>query len=494
MLWEHPDYDDVDQSERFWRQYLDDLASLPDLGPAERAIAQAMVWERIGRIHVAYSQYGWECAEDEDGIRRDDRGDAVACFREAIRLAPGLRRAHQSLADAYQTWGQDEEAAETYRRLLDQSPDDLDALKFLFRHHSDHQEPIAARDHALRAQRLKPANPEILTMAWIGRVAAARQLALEGKFDLGRAEFAAADRLGVERGEPYHLVACKAIFEYKAGDAAAGKRLADEAIGSIEEPAPALLTLLIEAIRYDLPFRLGGVMSDLEWQLQRSLSRKRSGRTAGRLCRIMTEFLTGKLEYPGRAVHLEQVLGYVDRCGKVRWEAGDLRDVCLFLRAVPDELRTSPRNDLLTKLVRRGLKKFPETPEFPLMAGGMELAKGSRRCNRKLARRYLELARDLAKKAGPDAAALVEMAEHSLAFLDEVGFSPPMPVGSAAGRFDEDDAGDDHFNPFENVPRGKLFAEFVRACKALGLDPEQVLNDAAAGKPFRFSPPGGGRG
>lgn len=491
MLWEHPHYDDVDGAERFWRRYLDDLAALPDLASAERAMAQAMVWERIGRMHAECSEDDDEWSDDEDDVLEEDRGAAVACFREAIRLAPGLLRAHQSLADAYSVWGKKEEAADAYRCLLDHFPDDLDALKFLFQYHTGRQEPIAARDYAVRAWRLKPANPEILDMAWSGHVAAARQFALEGKFDLGRAEFAAAERLGGDHGEPYHFLARKAIFEYKAGDTATGKRLADEAMAALEEPAPAVLVLLIEAIRYDLPYRLGGVVGDLEWQLRRSLTRKRHGKTAGRLCGTMTAFLASKAEYPGRSVHLEQVLGYIERCGKVRWEANDLRDVCLFLKALPEELQSSKRNDLFKKHVRQGLKKFPEVAEFPFMAGCMEIEKGPRRCKRTLARRYLELARDLGKKSGPGSAALVEMAEHQLTFLAEVGkFPSGMPGGyGGAGRFDDNEGED--YDPFEGIAPGKLFSEFAHACEALGLDPEEVLRDVAAGKPFRFSPPGG---
>ncbi len=500
MLCEHPRHDDLDEAERFWMEYVGDLGALPDLEPAERALAQALVWHRIGQLNVACSKEAPDLAEDEDedDALAEARTRAVACFREATGLAPGLLRAHESLAEAYQMWKQNEEAAESYRRLLDQFPDHLDAVKFLFMHHFHREEPIVARDYALRAWRLKPANREILRMVWTAHVGAARQFALEGKFDLGRAEFAAAERLAGDHGEPYQLLARKAIFEYKTGDVALGKRLADEAIGTLEEPAPAVLVLLIEAIRYDLPYRLGGVMTDLEGQWQRCMKRKRLGKTAGRLCRTMQEFLSSGIDYPGRSVHLEQVLGYVKRCGQVRWDACDLRDVCLFLKTAPAKAQLPEESDLLRKLVRRGLKKFPETPDFPFMAGVLELDKGPRRCKRGLARRYFEQARDLARKSGPDYAYLADKAEHELTFLAEVsetpwGASSGMPGGGGYGwRFDEEDQEEDDFDPFENIHPGKMFAEFVRTCEAMGLDPEKVLEDIAAGRPFRFSRPGGG--
>jgi hypothetical protein len=206
----------------------------------------------------------------------------------------------------------------------------------------------------------------------------------------------------------------------------------------------------------------------------------------------MTGFLAGEVEYPGRSVHLEQVLGYVERTGKVRWEASDLREVCLFLRALPEELQSSRRHKLLKDLVRRGLKTFPEVAEFPFMAGHMEIDKGPRWCNRTLARRYFERARDLARTAGPGGAKLVEIAEHELTFLAEMSGPPPMPGGYSAGRFDEDDE-DDVFDPFEGASPGEVFADFANVCRTLGLDPKEVLDQIAAGGPFRFRPPGGRR-
>jgi tetratricopeptide (TPR) repeat protein len=379
MLFEHPECDDVDEAERFWRQYVADLAALPGLEPSERATAQALVWERIGRLCAECSESfpAEPYDEDEEQDLKEERARAVACFGEAIRLAPALISAHESLAEAYRTWGQEEEAAASYRQLLEHSPEHLDALMFLFQHHFGRNEPMAARDYALKAWRLKPANPQILEMAWIGHMGAARQFALEGKFEEGRAEFAAAERLPGDHGEPFHLLARKAIFEYKAGDTALGQRLVEEAIGTLEEPAPALLVLLVEAARYDLPYRLGGIVADLEYRWQRILKHKKNGKTAGRFCRTMLGLLMGRIDYPGRSTHLEQVRGYVDRCGRVRWEADDLRAVCMFLKALPKENRSSSTLGRLRKLVRQGYRKFPEAPDFPYMMGCLEIERTS---------------------------------------------------------------------------------------------------------------------
>ena len=54
------DDEDLETVEGFWLAYLEDLASMPDFKPGERTLAQAMVWERLGR------QWADEDEEDDD--------------------------------------------------------------------------------------------------------------------------------------------------------------------------------------------------------------------------------------------------------------------------------------------------------------------------------------------------------------------------------------------------------------------------------------------
>jgi len=66
MVWEHPKNDDIDQAEKHWLGYLDDLAGLECLSPAERTLAQALVWERIGQMYVQ------ECGAEPEPFYRLD--------------------------------------------------------------------------------------------------------------------------------------------------------------------------------------------------------------------------------------------------------------------------------------------------------------------------------------------------------------------------------------------------------------------------------------
>jgi hypothetical protein len=150
---------------------------------------------------------------------------------------------------------------------------------------------------------------------------------------------------------------------------------------------------------------------------------------------------------------------------------------------------------LRKKLVGQGLKKFPEAPNFPLLAGRMELERGPRWCDRGAARRHFERARDLARKSGPQYATIAEQAEHHLTFLAEATALPrrAMPTrGRRASRFDEDDQ--DEGDAPESMDAGGIFAAFAKTCRAMGLDPEEVLEDlASGGGPFRFPHPGEGK-
>ena len=473
--------EDEDGAEWRWRRYLEDLASLPEFTPEECRMAQAMVWERIANLCAQRADEPLWPWQDEEESR--DRQQAIQCFHEAIRLFPEFRSAHKSLAAAYLRWGKDAEAAEAHRGLLEHFPDDLDSLKFLYQHHSCRQEALVARDYALRAWRLKPANLELITMAWKAHLGAARQFALDGQWDQGRAELAAAERLLGNSPESYYLLASKAIFEFKAGDEAAGKRFLNDTCVALDNSPPAWLLLSIEAIRYRLPFQLGGVLSELEHRFQRGLSQKPQGKTAGLLCRIFKDIISEKVEYPARSSHLKQVLAYLERCGKIRWNLGELLDVCRFIQALPVAYRTSQWRDLYENLLRRGMKLFPECADFPILAGCHEIDKGPRQGNPFTAQQYLERGRDLAKKAGPASATLLQTAERSLAFLEHLTesfsnfpFQPDWDGDDDGDDGPESDEQDEESDPLD------VLREFFETCKKMGLNPSEVLKDITGGK------------
>ena len=201
MISEHNEEDDdIETVQGYWLAYLEDLASLPDLKPGERALAQAMVWQRLGGLWAEEAEADEEecqcihcrmareaarvpvsvgVGDDERaGMEREHeaRAKTIECLSKAIDLAPGLSAAYHALAGNYVEWEQEDAAAEVHRRLLAHVPDDLDSIVFLFHYHRKRDEALAARDYALQARRLKPASDEMLGMVLAGHFLAAQAL------------------------------------------------------------------------------------------------------------------------------------------------------------------------------------------------------------------------------------------------------------------------------------------------------------------------------
>ena len=65
----------IETAENFWLVYLDDLATLPDLKPAERPLAQAMIWARIGGRWANEADHIEDEDEDYDDYEDDDYED-----------------------------------------------------------------------------------------------------------------------------------------------------------------------------------------------------------------------------------------------------------------------------------------------------------------------------------------------------------------------------------------------------------------------------------
>ncbi|HUT90084.1 MAG TPA: hypothetical protein VMY37_11345 [Thermoguttaceae bacterium] len=489
MLSEEAENDDLEETEKHWLRYLDDLAGMECLAPAERTLAQALVWERMGRLHVEEYQAGPPPFRRLDDSVGQMQSRAFECFENCLRLAPDLLPAYEALASAQIEWHEPEQAADTYRRLLAQFPENLDALLFLAEHHVRRDEPLQSQEYALRAQRLKPANRDIIELVWAIHVGCARHYALRKEWDKGRAEFAAASKLQPSKQDAFHLLARKALFELKARNFDLGEQLVERAQSQTGERTPALLALTIESIRYDLSRT---VRKSFERQWQAALKRRCRSETAGLMCMTTAAYLRIGVDYPGWSAHVRQLLAYVRRCSRVKWQPGDLRNVCDFVDAATDREEFSEEFELLEKLVRKGVRKFPEDPMLQFLAGEVEMGKGPAECNRSYARRCFQQAAKLAEESNdPKAAAVADRAKRAVSFLEDVGLDfpehhdgfPPH-CGPFAGPSPDDFDDPDDFDPLDAVPPGELLTMFIRACAAMGLDPEEVLDEAARGGPI----------
>jgi hypothetical protein len=310
------------------------------------------------------------------------------------------------------------------------------------------------------------------------RIGIARHLALEGRFDEGRAQLDVAEQMS-PRKQDFTILARKAVLELKAGETLRSQQCIDEAVDLLPDAMPLWLTLEIEAIRYELP----------EFERERfaakfraGLERRRRSETLGALAELMEAHLSLARKYDGFEKHLAQVVEFIRPATRLSYSAFDLLAVCKLLAALPGE------KALFTKLVNRGFKLFPEHPYFLLMEATCELDKKPIRANAKRACQLLEKALDRAQASTDEQdAELVELIKKSLGCARHVeshGAGLPFPsdddpegisfadlealtqtlatmMGSEPFDFDEDEDEDEdeelnqsHFEPLP-APPGK---------------------------------------
>ena len=111
MAWEHCEDGRLSDVEECWRMYLADLAGLEHLPPAERMLAQALVWQRLGEILLPEARpicpTCGVCHEPDEDVE----SRAIACFETSVKLAPNVLATHRALVEAWETCGKTEQAA-----------------------------------------------------------------------------------------------------------------------------------------------------------------------------------------------------------------------------------------------------------------------------------------------------------------------------------------------------------------------------------------------
>lgn len=435
LVWDGPQ-GHPDEAEPFWRRYLDDLESSPAVRPEERPKARAFVLTHLGEewadlaadLDLDLDPGGPRPRRPVDEEAMQARRRAVACLEESLALLPSRRATYRALIDTYEDGGQPDRAAEAARRLLAAIPDDLEALEHLSRHHSRRDEPARALEFTLRARKLKPLDPKTLQDEWACRVALARRHAVDGRPNEGRAELEAAGQLQPELAGSAHFSARRAALELKAGRPEAAGAILDGARGRLTEPAPLWLATTIEARRFQLP---RAEVDRYEALWLKSAAGKVRGETAGALADLLGSFLAGEVAYPGRDEHAKQVADYLRRTTRIKYSRDDLSHACGFLGLAPGH------RDLFEKLAKRGLKLFPDAPEFPMMLGSIEVEKGPYLANLGQARRHFEAALELAEaqaSGDPKAAAMLPSIRQALTALNDLAAGPMgLPFSFPAG-------------------------------------------------------------
>jgi len=441
-----------------WLHYVADLDQVTCLSAEDRVLAKAIVLGHLGNYMTASAgEHDVTCHDPDCHVTQLWRERAVEHFRASIELAPQLSSTWDGLASAYADWDETDRAIETYGQLLQHDPDHLGALDFLADHYRCTDEPLRGLEFATRALRLRPLDASTQTRVAALHVASARHYALRKEVERGREAFAAAERVSPAVRTEFGFLASRAVFEFAVGDPERARELDDAAQRVQDEPAAALLVMAIESIRYgQAPL---GAESYYEHAWKQALKNRCHTQTAGCMARILTEFLNQHIDYPRRTQHVAAVVGYLGRTSRVRWQEEDLRDVCAFLHQVGIHESGPSVASLLSKLARKGTKKFKRVAYFHLSAGRAELNKGPEVGHLERAVRSLTRAAELASQSSdPRDVAVAREARHVAAFARRVLMLSHMHWLTDS---DERPAADD-------------LRELFRAA---GFDPEDVLGE-----------------
>jgi tetratricopeptide (TPR) repeat protein len=483
--------EDIDHIDRHWRAYEQDLIGIECLSPAERQLARGMVWNRLGHNWARELNTACSCGSrhgpDENSQRR-----TIESFEQALSLAPELLDAYQGLADAYSDGGDREEAVATQRRLLERFPEHLPTLLALISYHLRRDQPLAAREFSLRAQRLKPLDPKIKKLVWLVHAAAARRHALAHRWDEGRAEFAAAEKIDGSAIDAAHLLCGRAALEFKAGDAELAHRFLDQALGGLDQAA-VLLLMAIAGRRYALPH---ATAEEFTQRWSSSLKKSRQAPSLGFMSQILCDHLEREIDYPGRTEHVTALVALLRRSRRIRnWHPGSLRHVIQFLVTASEKegkpIGGDDHLEMMRDLANKGRRKFPEFAIFPLMCGGLELRKNPAERDFTFVRECFGRVLAMEGKARDvDSAELLQIARRQLDALNNPwnAFHGPMPTRTSPSFVsDEDDEDDEEdFRPDfrgTSLPR-HIIEKLVRLAREAGLDPCEVMKGIAGGDPF----------
>ena len=259
---------------------------------------------------------------------------ATTCIERSLQLAPRHRPTYELLVEVCGKSGDPEKVTKAKQRILKVFPDDVDTLVETAFDLYRRDEPEPALEALSKARRHKPLDEALVQMEIMMRAALARSLALQKRWDEGRAQFAAIEQLRPDELRSCFYLTKKAIFETKAGERDAADRHEREAAALLPEPAPLWLALHVESIRFRLTKATQNHYANL-WKSE--LKKKCRSETAGAMASFLNAFISLEIDYAGRDSDATEVLKYLRRSTRLNYHREDLEKVCEFLGNFPKE-------------------------------------------------------------------------------------------------------------------------------------------------------------
>ena len=362
----------------YWMLYIQDLETIPAFSPAERVLAQAMVWNRVAMLYCDDAEELESPDSTSDALSRMIAGPwdetelnelkqhAVQSLERSLALAPLHLPTYRLLIDIQKRWKNKSGVEAAAQRLLEKFPDDVETLQLLLDSAFEKDRLPEAMACAGRIRALKPLDPAIREREAVIRIGLACRCALAGRWEEGRDHFRSAAELWPEIGGSTPFLADRAVFEAKAGRRDESERLLKEAQASLAEPAPLWLALAIASRRYQMSAATTNGYVEL-WTSE--LKKKCQSQTAGEMAGLLTGCLKLGIDYPGRSTQLEKLVAYLKRTTRLKFRQTDIERICDFLAYMVEH------KELLLKLARKGVKQHPGSAQLNFLAGLAEMAK-----------------------------------------------------------------------------------------------------------------------
>ncbi len=419
-----------------WERYAAEIDSVDGFQDAERPIAKALVYQRIGRGFLAYMKQYQRYETISEGDREWDEfcEGAARGFRKSIRAFPGLRESYFDLVSLHEQCDELHLAAPVMKKLVAVQPDNLEAATWLALYYLGQDDPGGSERYVRTVMRLRPRDPNSATLAWNQSVTMVRCLAIKRQFEAARTELEQAAKLAPADVERYTLDLLRAAIEFKERNVEVANRHVDVALSKVEEPTPIWLQLSGTVTRMRVAREYKKTFDD---RFKAAIKNKPTSASAGRMAKFLYGIKATKVNYSGRATQEKLLVKYLGRARKIKWSEGDLRHACGFLEPLPR------CRDLFQHFVVLGQQKFPQVPHYHYWRGVEEVAHGPWRCDMELAVESLQQSLDLHEK-GPVKLAADQLAEaRKWLFLVKDNQEEMSESSSSCFHGDDDDFDDD---------------------------------------------------
>lgn len=358
-----------------WKTYAKELPELDGLRESDRPIAVALVYHRLGNtlLEHAHELEGQAFAfMDRGGEEQELREAAAKYFRQSIDAYAGLRDSYHALVKLHEEDEDLQSAAHVMEQLAAAEPDCFDAALWLAHYHLSQDDPGRSEPHVRTVKRLRPRDPVCETLAWNQGLTMVRCLTVKRQFEAARHELQQLVKLAPPEIESYTIDLLRAGIDFKAKNTEAANTHVQAAINKVEDPTPVWMQMSGTAARMRVAREF---KKDFDNRFKAGIKQTPSSVSAGRMARFLVSMRQNKGNYTGRATQQKLLLKSLGRLRKIKWNEGDLRQVCWFLSDLPRE------QHLFEQAIEVGGSRFPEVPHYHYWAGVREWEQGPYFCN-----------------------------------------------------------------------------------------------------------------